>query len=270
MAQRRLIAAIVTLSLFAADAHGSSVLLRGQREASLQVSQVESGGIVRQWTVPTVLDMVLETDFNSIRVVGLFVEEQASVFEDAAHNFEFAFRLSASVKGDWEDINNSGGDVWTTGPVSEEETSVIELDRRIFGNSTHYLGGQLPAVSGGWNQVNFAGYPDNILYDRPVFLVNGFGSVYYDTDRRLSFKLEWPGETSLSVTNGDFDGDGDVDGRDFLKWQREDGSAASLAIWSHDYGTTLPSASTAVPEPNSALLCLVAVGHLLTRSGIRR
>ncbi len=79
----------------------------------------------------------------------------------------------------------------------------------------------------------------------------------------------------------DFDGDGDVDGRDFLEWQRGNGllptgkprrkdgdanldasvNAADLAIWIDKFGVPIPavSASTSVPEPTSALLALIAV-----------
>ncbi len=65
-----------------------------------------------------------------------------------------------------------------------------------------------------------------------------------------------------SSTPGDFDGDGDVDGADFLKWQRGESpngvpgvsvSAADLAEWQGAYGN-LTAAAGAVPEPSSVLL----------------
>jgi hypothetical protein len=49
---------------------------------------------------------------------------------------------------------------------------------------------------------------------------------------------------------GDFDADGDVDGRDFLVWQRNP-SVGDLADWQANYGMGELSASTAVPEPES-------------------
>ncbi len=62
---------------------------------------------------------------------------------------------------------------------------------------------------------------------------------------------------------GDFDGDGDVDGADFLAWQRGfPGSfdADDLTDWQNSYGPG-PSASAAqaVPEPGSLALLLIAV-----------
>ena len=64
---------------------------------------------------------------------------------------------------------------------------------------------------------------------------------------------------------GDFDEDGDVDGQDFLKWQRGESphpfSASDLAEWETYYGTVAPLSATsaAVPEPSTcalAALCL--------------
>lgn len=57
---------------------------------------------------------------------------------------------------------------------------------------------------------------------------------------------------------GDFDLDGDVDGTDFILWQRGDspngGSPADLTAWQSAYNGGALSASNAVPEPSSAIL----------------
>jgi hypothetical protein len=91
------------------------------------------------------------------------------------------------------------------------------------------------------------------------------------------------------VEDADFDGDGDVDGQDFLTWQRglgqtgtgtlttgdanddNDVDGADLAIWRQQFGPGAPV--TAIPEPASAGLCLVslATALILSRSrGTRR
>jgi hypothetical protein len=54
-------------------------------------------------------------------------------------------------------------------------------------------------------------------------------------------------------TPGDFDGDGDVDGRDFLVWQRNP-AVGALADWQANYGVGGLSALSAVPEPDGFVL----------------
>ena len=72
--------------------------------------------------------------------------------------------------------------------------------------------------------------------------------------------------------DGDFNGDGSVDGLDFLEWQRNT-SVGDLADWQADYGmsapeqtvvTALPALIAVVPEPASTTLlitCLVFLGN---------
>ena len=64
---------------------------------------------------------------------------------------------------------------------------------------------------------------------------------------------------------GDFDFDLDVDGTDFLIWQRGGSpspfSASDLADWEAYYGTEpLMAVSTAVPEPGSGILACLLLG----------
>jgi hypothetical protein len=62
---------------------------------------------------------------------------------------------------------------------------------------------------------------------------------------------------------GDFDDDGDVDGNDFLVWQRDDFSVAGLADWKANFGTgASQSPAAAVPEPCGLLLGAVAIAGL--------
>jgi hypothetical protein len=73
--------------------------------------------------------------------------------------------------------------------------------------------------------------------------------------------------------DADFDGDGDVDGRDFLTWQRNLGTngtqaqgnanstgaidAADLAIWKQQFGAA--GGFAAIPEPAGFGLALLAL-----------
>lgn len=60
--------------------------------------------------------------------------------------------------------------------------------------------------------------------------------------------------TPPAGTPGDFNNDGNVDGRDFLLWQR-DSSVGNLSDWQTNYGGGgLVAAVAAVPEPSTALL----------------
>ena len=75
-----------------------------------------------------------------------------------------------------------------------------------------------------------------------------FAYIDYDTPPEL-----------LAAADGDFDNDGDVDGADFLLWQRggspNGATPGDLAVWQADYGTPLgASAVGAVPEPSSIVL----------------
>jgi|GEM_PF-3337731 len=71
--------------------------------------------------------------------------------------------------------------------------------------------------------------------------------------------------TLLSALPGDFDIDGDVDGFDFLEWQRGESpdplSQSDLNYWKANYGMIAPLAatSTAVPEPSSSALLLTVL-----------
>ena len=55
---------------------------------------------------------------------------------------------------------------------------------------------------------------------------------------------------------GDFDGDADVDGADFLTWQRDDALAGGLTEWQGNYGASgsLSASLATVPEPSSLIL----------------
>lgn len=70
--------------------------------------------------------------------------------------------------------------------------------------------------------------------------------------------------SDIMENSGDFDSDGDIDGRDFLRWQRGQSpnplSTSDLATWQANYGVASSLAKTqAVPEPTSGLLVWSAV-----------
>jgi len=80
-----------------------------------------------------------------------------------------------------------------------------------------------------------------------------------------------PPQLILTATQqaGDFDGDGDVDGFDFLTWQRGSLSPSDLADWEANFGLSggpLAGASAAaVPEPSTWMLAAVLLPALMVR-----
>ena len=86
-----------------------------------------------------------------------------------------------------------------------------------------------------------------------------FGGISYGSDSVV---------VSLLATTGDFNRDGDVNGSDFLTWQRSGGSDTSLADWQGDFGVggSLASANLAIPEPTGAALLILAGGLALAVS----
>lgn len=80
--------------------------------------------------------------------------------------------------------------------------------------------------------------------------------------------------SATAGTPGDFDGDGDVDGRDFLVWQRGGTTPALdpelLSAWQTNYGGSNPVAMAAIPEPASAAILLSCIlGTIATMRGGR-
>jgi hypothetical protein len=99
-----------------------------------------------------------------------------------------------------------------------------------------------------------------------------FGGLIAPGSGLLGMELEFM-EIRLAEPGipGDFDDDGDVDGRDFLAWQRGQSpsplSAGDLAEWQAAYGNSGLAAAVAVPEPHCvALLASFGAAFL----GLRR
>jgi hypothetical protein len=88
-----------------------------------------------------------------------------------------------------------------------------------------------------------------------------------DNDLRLYARITENIFDNLNPVSADFDADGDIDGRDFLTWQRGESispyNAAELALWQTQFGSS-PLAAQAIPEPAGMALGLLAVMELVT------
>lgn len=179
---------------------------------------------------------------------------------------------------------NSPGVTWVMGDLTMQSGS-IEIE--IAGNQA----GEYDAIlvdglltAGGTLEVLLDGYDP---VDGDEFELFNFGSAtggFAFSFPSLSGNLAWDTADLLSTgvlsvvavvtENADFDGDGDVDGRDFLTWQRGygetgqennllgdangDGTVDStdLEVWQGQYsdGSPLVAESIAVPEPSAVVL----------------
>ncbi len=143
-----------------------------------------------------------------------------------------------------------------TTPVSEHDfLSVMGLARLAGTLEVSLIDGFVPEIGDNFgflmSDVGFAGMFNTLnlpdLGDGKEWLLNPGGSTLFLEVR--------------SALEADVDGDGDVDGQDFLLIQRNDPSL--IPAWELEYGTTSPPvASQAVPEPSVAVLLLWGVSAL--------
>lgn len=178
--------------------------------------------------------------------------------------------------------------------ISSTDTSGFTLSKVGTGEYKLTIAGKNPttgmlllnatAEGDGDNSVVYENDPDGMS-----FRIIGIDSKTVD-EIENQFLLPDPEDTGFSfayidfnappvlqqMENADFDQDGDVDGRDFLIWQRGFGTGTSLAegdangngsvgvedlaIWQTQYGNApLVGAATAVPEPSTAVVLLWSI-----------
>jgi hypothetical protein len=179
---------------------------------------------------PTAAD-TLTFDFSAAGVANQMVFQTAS---------QINFTLGAGLASSQIDI------------IGAPAGTLVALDNNTF-NFTDLTGGSLSTGA----YTLFDGDANTTYSVGASITLNGLGA--------MTGSLSVSGNDlvlNLSAgLSGDFDGDGDVDGRDFLVWQRGGSpnalSAGDLAAWQTNYGAPPLTANLAsVPEP-SALLLLV-------------
>ena len=144
-----------------------------------------------------------------------------------------------------------------TGPINPEGEPDIRLNgfipESLGGNGREFISGDIAAFA--------------VTAGQEVYIkVNPINPPANSSRNMIGFsKIE---VRELLGVPGDFDMDDDVDGNDFLVWQRNP-TIGSLTDWQNNYGAGLPllAAATGVPEPTS--ICLMMIG-LLTIGTRRR
>lgn len=109
--------------------------------------------------------------------------------------------------------------------------------------------------------TSLTGMFDNVVSGTRLDTTGGEGSflVTYDSASDMVLLSDF----ALTAPSGDYDGDGDVDGADFLLIQSNGMTAGDLADWQTNYGSAdALSGATAVPEPSTAALILMSVSML--------
>ena len=179
--------------------------------------------------------------------------------------------LSSST---WTSLDTLGydSDVWTA--LSSENDKVSE---GAFGESTVFVDAVTPVSLGALYdesinakdlvfEYHIAGTSPTLLYEGSVsYIAAGLGSDFDDDgDVDLADLMTWQrgfGQFSgtAAKSDGDANADGFVDASDLTVWKSEFGSTASLA-----------EALTAVPEPGSAGLAILAVLGVFAGARVRR
>jgi hypothetical protein len=179
---------------------------------------------------------------------------------DKVYNFE----LSLKRFDDPNTEGNAGDTIYATVVVTERATG------------QQWTFGDYDPVT---RIVNELPVPDGISSDSwDYFVMQTSGaSTSDDYDWIIdNFTVEVIGSNAPGEENADFDGDGDVDGADFLTWQRNVGAtgqppsagdadgdgnitAADLDIWKTQFGPAAAAATSAIPEPSAGLLAAAAL-----------
>jgi hypothetical protein len=102
-------------------------------------------------------------------------------------------------------------------------------------------------------------------YMNPLYVEDGGRTLYFTMSLWDPYDV-YLAKVTLDIEeplSGDFDGDGDVDGRDFLIWQRGASpnslSPEDLSDWQAHFGEMSQLSIAAIPEPSAVILVGMAV-----------
>ena len=202
--------------------------------------------------------------------------------------------LDQTVSGPGDLIKTGTGQLTLTGPIAYTGDTQVTAGTLSITNPGLTLanGADVLLTTGAFFDLNFSGtdairslFIDGVAQPTGVYGAVGSGAANEIGEITGGGLLQ---VTSLPITeNADFNGDGQVDGADFLVWQRGNGgpggptqgdangdsvvNGGDLAIWQSNFGGTgAAAAASAVPEPASATLAILSIGVLLAANSRRR
>jgi len=201
----------------------------------------------------------------SINDSGQVVGSSSVTGSSSYHAFLWTPTMPNASSGMMQDLGTLGGsgstayDINSSGHVTGESPGVGEfLESYAFVYTTETgivdLNSLIDPLSG-W--ILNGGYAIN-----DIGQIAGTGTIGGETH---AFLL-----TPVTVS-GDFDGDNDVDGHDFLTWQRGESpdplSALDLAAWRSNFGSgnSLVTTAAVVPEPSTRGLFILGVMAFVVR-----
>lgn len=193
-----------------------------------------------------------------------------------SHDFGVVAQGSVAPTVDFDLFNLEGLAGFTAG---------LDLDAIVAGGDSSVLSTDLSLFNGGSSLD--AGSSIGVVASFDTAMTGNFLATYSlsfsDEDVSGASSLEQLEITlmgtieAVAIENADFNSDGEVDGADYLVWQRGLLAGASLAegdangdmtvdnldlaVWQQQYGTQpiVPSVAS-VPEPSSVMLMLIALG----------
>lgn len=168
-----------------------------------------------------------------------------------------------NITGDFSNLGDGTLAIQLAGTIANTQHDILAMSRFAFLDGTLEVtltGGFVPSVG---NMFTFLTTATNGVFGEFENLVLPGGFQWEIDYLASSVVLKVVGLGA----SGDFDGDGDVDGRDFLVWQRNP-SVGNLVDWQANFGSGSLSALQSVPEPGGVAILLV--GLLLSGHARRR
>jgi hypothetical protein len=197
-------------------------------------------------------------------VASTIFQEYTVTSSDVGRDIEFSFDIK--LPGDF---SGSGGDDLSAFALGASGSATAEMFIKTLDPGNNYSESGRTDVD---ILTGIAGLNDTTWVNHTLaFTIDAskVGHVFQFGIENFSSSFEPTGVYLDNINmddtgTGDFDGDGDVDGNDFLLWQRGGSpdplSSGDLALWQSEFGNVLAVPAVAsVPEPSAAMLALIGI-----------